>query len=138
MNKPQILDFIKLQSLAVLSTIGEDGRPQAAVIGFGQTDDFELLFGTDDFSRKYRNMQANPAVALVIGGESGQTVQYEGVAEELSRDDLQLVRDNYWRKTPLAEKYDANDSQRYFIVRPKWLRYTDLKKTPREIVELEF
>lgn len=77
-------------------------------------------------------------MAVVIGGEGGKTVQYEGEVEVLSHDHLQLVRETYWRKTPGAKAYDTNPSQRYIIIKPKWLRYTDLKQDPAEIIELKF
>jgi pyridoxine/pyridoxamine 5'-phosphate oxidase len=133
-----ILEFIESQSLMVVATIDPDGKPEAAVVGFGQTDSLELIFGTDDFSRKYHNLQQRPTVAVVIGGEGGKTVQLEGVAEVLGREDKQLVQETYWRKSPRAASFDANASQRYLKITPNWLRYTDLKQKPPEIIELKF
>lgn len=133
-----VLDFIKQQGLAVLSTVDKDGSPQAAVIGFGETNNFEIIFGTDNSSRKYANIQNNPKVAFVIGWDENNTVQFEGLAEELLSKDIQLVRDNYWSKSPMAEKYHANEGQRYFIVKPKWIRYTNLNIEPWEVIEITF
>ena len=45
-----------------------DGGPQAALIGFGVTDQFELVFDTLRSTRKAVNLEGNPRVALVIGG----------------------------------------------------------------------
>ncbi|HTE22030.1 MAG TPA: pyridoxamine 5'-phosphate oxidase family protein [Candidatus Limnocylindria bacterium] len=137
-KKSFILDFISQQSLATVSTVTPDGKPEAAVIGFGQTKDLEIIFGTDNSTRKYQNLQTNPSVALVIGWSKGQTVQLEGEATELASGDLQLVKDNYWAKSPDAQKFHANPGQRYFIVRPTWARYTDLSQDPWKIIELKF
>jgi len=133
-----VLEFIKQQKLAVVSTINKNGKPQAAVVGFGQTDKFELIFGTDNTSRKYSNLQNNPNVAVVIGWDNNITVQLEGVAKELRPEGLDLIRDNYWSKVPSAKKYDTNRSQRYFIIKPTWIRYCDLNQKFWEIITLNF
>ncbi len=133
-----LLDFIKQQPLATISTISGDMKPQAAVIGFGQTENLEIIFGTDSSSRKYKSLKTNPSVALVIGWVGSKTVQYEGIASELTSNDLHLVRENYWSKNPDAEKHHKNEGERYFIVKPNWIRYTDLSKEPWEIIALEF
>ena len=137
-DKAFILDFIKAQPLATLSTVNKEGKPEAAVVGFGQTKELEIIFGTDNASRKYKNIQSNSAVALVIGWNDSRTVQYEGVAKELAADDTQLIRDNYWSKSPDAERYHDYPGERYFIVRPTRIRYTDLKKEPWQVIELTF
>ena len=137
-KKAFMLDFISQRGLATISTVDKNGKPEAAVIGFGQTENLEIIFGTDNASRKYQNIVANPSVALVIGWDDSRTVQLEGVARELTPDDLQLVKDTYWRKTPAAEKYHDDKGERYFLVKPTWIRYTDLSKKPWEVIELTF
>jgi pyridoxine/pyridoxamine 5'-phosphate oxidase len=137
-KKTFLLDFIKQQKLATISTVDNNGKPEAAVIGFGQTNSLELIFGTDNSSRKYANIKKNNSVALVIGWDEGKTVQFEGLAIELSEKDLPLINDSYWSKSPNAEKYHANEGQRYFKVSPTWIRYTDLNKEPWDIIELKF
>ena len=52
----------------VIATVGENGEPEAALIGFGQTDDLTLVIGMSGKSRKYKNIMGNPKLALVIGG----------------------------------------------------------------------
>ena len=137
-KKQSILDFIKQQRLLVLSTTHENSKPQAAVIGFGETDNLELIFGTNNASRKYKNLKRDPHVAAVIGWDDSRTVQFEGIAEELSPEDLQLVRDTYWRKNPKAEAHNATPGQRYFKVRPTWIRYTNIGAKPWDVIEIAF
>lgn len=136
-KKSFFLDFIDKCSLATISTVSAEGKPQAAVIGIGQTANLEIIFGTFNTTRKYENIQADPSVALVIGWENGKTIQYEGTARELTPDEIQLVRDNYWTKNPGAKRYYADKRQRYFIVTPIWIRYTDMTTEPRDIIERE-
>ena len=132
------LDAISKCNLATISTVGANGKPQAAVIGIGHTDNFEIIFGTFNTTCKYKNIQTDPSVALVIGWEDGKTVQYEGVARELTPDEIHLVRDNLWAKNPGTKKYYTDERQRYFMVSPRWMRYTDMTIEPRYVVEHVF
>ncbi len=139
MNKPAfILDFIKRHELAVISTIHPDNTPQSAVVGFGESGDLKLVFGTSNTSRKYRNLQANAQVSVVIGGDKGQTVQYEGTAKEVTGDEAEHFKQLYFAKTPSSRKYEDLPDERYFVITPAWIRYTDLTQEPWHIVELSF
>ncbi len=133
-----ILEFIKKQDLAVIATVNLEGKPEDAVIGFGQTDDFELIFGTYSSSRKYKNIKNNPSTALVIGWDENITVQYEGIASELRGGEKEKYTKIYFAKNSTAEEYSDHPDERYFRIIPKWIRYTDLNKTPWEIIELKF
>lgn len=131
-----IYDFLNSYGLAVLSTINTEGLPHCAIVGFGQTENLEILFGTDNTSRKYSNLKANPHIAFAIGGNTPETIQYEGIAREIEESELYLVRDNYWKKNPHAEEHYKNETERYFIVTPTWIRYTDLRVHPWDISEI--
>ena len=136
-DRKKVLDFISQQKLTVISSIGPNGGPQSAVIGFGQTERFELIFGTLNTSRKYQNIKADPHVSFVIGWGNA-TVQYEGLAHELSEADMSLVRETYWKKNTNAERFHNDPGQRYFKVSPKWIRYSDFGAEPFEIITLDF
>lgn len=137
-DKDKVLNFIKHQELAVISTIGMDGKPSAAVIGFGETEDFELVFGTYNDSRKYANLMKNSDVAFVIGWDENITVQYEGIAEELNESNSTKYKGYYFSKNPKSKEYESDPKERYFKVKPKWIRYTELNKDPWFIIELKF
>ncbi|HWU24188.1 MAG TPA: pyridoxamine 5'-phosphate oxidase family protein, partial [Candidatus Paceibacterota bacterium] len=84
--KERILAFMGANKLTVISTVDtETNKPEAAVIAFAEKDTLELVFGTSNTSRKYKNLNTNPNVSFVIGwtDEFG-TIQYEGIANELS------------------------------------------------------
>ncbi len=121
-----------------ISTISPAGTPQAAVVGFGETESFQIIFGTSNTSRKYANIMADPHVALVIGWDGTQTIQYEGKARELSGDEMQVMSEIYFAKHIEARKYRELADQRYFVVEPSWLRYSDLAHYPWDIVEVSF
>jgi general stress protein 26 len=134
----QIYDFLNSYKLGVIATVSSNNGPNAAIIGFGQTSSLELLFGTNVTSRKYTNLSRDSHVAFTVGGQTAETLQYEGIARELGASELDLIRNNYWQKNPHAQKHHANPSERYFIVAPTWIRYTDLRTDPWDVTELSF
>ncbi len=137
MNKKTIiLDFIKKQKLAVISTVGVDSKPESAVLEFGETDDLELVFDTFTASQKYVNLQTNQNVSFVIGWDENITVQYEGVASELRGEEEMKYKQVYWVKNPRAKRWATRPGIAYFKVTPNKIRYSDLNKDPWEIFEI--
>jgi pyridoxine/pyridoxamine 5'-phosphate oxidase len=84
MTESDLCTFIAQSRYGVLGTIGESGAPQSALVGIGITETLEIVFDTVKSSRKYRNLIARPACSFSIGWAGEKTVQYEGVAEELT------------------------------------------------------
>ena len=136
MKKEDVLSFIKTRIHAVISTIDEKGRPESALIGFTETDQLEIFFGTFNTSRKYKNLQKNKQVALVIGWtDDSITVQYEGLAEEVDKKDVPLCISLLQQKIPSSIKFSTLPQQTYFKVTPTWIRYSDLSSSKEKIVE---
>ncbi len=134
-QKKKILEFIRIKMLAVLATTAPTGQPEAALVGIGQTDNFELIFGTDKTARKYSHLKQNPRVALVIGWDDEITIQLEGTAAELVGDELARLKELFFQKVPSARKYD-HPTNMFFKVTPSWARYSDLHSAPPEIFEV--
>lgn len=81
-SKQEVLKFLKEKALAVVSTISIEGKPEAATVIYFIDDDFEFYFITRRNTRKFKNLQSNNNVALVVGTElMPVTVQIEGAAE---------------------------------------------------------
>jgi len=138
-RKPEILEFIKSKSLMTLSSINSSDKPEAALIGFGETNEFQLICGTSNASRKYANITKNPKVAVVIGlGDGLTTVQYEGTARELEGAEIDTYTELYFAKYPVARRHKELGGERYFLIEPTWLRYTDISTKPWDVVELNF
>lgn len=135
-KKQAILNFIKKQKLAVISTVGTDNKPESAVLEFGQTNDLELIIDTFTTSRKYKNIQSNNNVSFVIGWDEGITVQYEGIAEEVKGVEAKKYKEAYWDKNPKAKRWETREGITYFKVIPKWIRYSDLNKDPWNVFEI--
>ena len=71
MEQSELLAYLRSQRLGVLGTLAPSGEPQAALVGYAITPDFEILFDTLQTTRKYRNMTANPRVSFTIGNTVG-------------------------------------------------------------------
>ncbi|KKW44474.1 MAG: Pyridoxamine 5'-phosphate oxidase [Parcubacteria group bacterium GW2011_GWA2_56_7] len=137
--KRTILQFIQSHTLGVVATASADGRPEAAMVEFGETDDLEIIFDTFDASRKFQNLQNNDKVAFVIGGwESDITVQYEGLATIPEGEDLDRCKEYFFKKNPHAKKWETRPGIVFVKVAPTWIRYSDLGKDPWDVHELDF
>lgn len=141
MTRSEILAYMRTHSLAVQASVSADAAPQAAVVGFAISDDFEIVFDTLSTTRKVSNLRGNGRCALVIGGLAAgdeRTVQYEGVADEPGGAELERLKNLYFGVFP-----DGRERQRwpgliYIRVRPRWLRFSDFDQSPPAIVELTF
>ena len=138
MNAARLLAFLRSHRLAVQSSVSESGAPQAAVVGYAVTDQFEIVFDTIESSRKGRNLRRNNRIALVIGGlldGEERTIQYEGIADEPTGEDLERLKHVYYKAYPDGPTRLSWPGLIYFRVRPTWIRYSDFHANPPEIVE---
>ncbi len=56
MTRNDLLKFLRQHTLAVQATVSLASTPQAAVIGFVITDDFEIFFDSAAVNRKVGNL----------------------------------------------------------------------------------
>ncbi len=138
MNVEEVFQFMNSERLAVLATVGDEAKPEAALMGFAVTPELEIIFDTVKSSRKYPNLKKNPRVAWVIGCTTEVTVQYEGVAEELAGEELAKYKKTYFSAFPDGPARESWPGITYFVVRPKWVRYCDYDPGRRRIEEKEF
>jgi general stress protein 26 len=136
-QKQKILDFISLQDHAVLSYTDSDNNSHGAYIGFAETDDLRIVFGTDSKSLKFTSVISNPRVALTFS-QGKVSIQYEGKAQLIKASILEKYKSVYLKKKPGAIKYDQNPDNVYFLVDPKWIRYMNHNEEPHEIYEVKF
>lgn len=137
-KKKLILDFIKRHNLAVLATTTPENKPEAAIVEFSEKDNLELIFDTFFTFRKYKNLQSNTNVAVVIGRDEDKTVQYEGEAIELKDNELKECQKIHVTKLPDAAKFVEMKDIKFFKIIPKWARYTDVSKHPWKEFEVTF
>lgn len=132
-KKQFIFEFLNKRKLTVLSSVAPEGNPEAAVMEFAVRKDLEIIFDTATTTRKYKNLKENPRVAFAFGWEEWDTVQYEGIAQEVAGDEREQYRALFLEKHPDAKKWDGLPETVYFKVTPTWIRYTAMDKDPWEL-----
>ena len=138
MNVQEVYEFTNKERLAVLSTVADTGQPQSALAGMAVTQQLEIIFDTVKSSRKYPNLKNNPRVAWVVGRTTEVTVQYEGVAEGVSGEELAKYKKIYFGAFPDGPVRESWPGTTYFVVRPTWVRYCDYNPESRRIEERKF
>ena len=73
---------------------------------------------------------------MVIGWEPA-TIQYEGIAVELSGKELEEYKQVHFQKFPEAVKFEKL-GVKFFKIIPKWVRYTNVYEQPWEVFEIKF
>ncbi|MDQ2777480.1 MAG: pyridoxamine 5'-phosphate oxidase family protein [Acidobacteriota bacterium] len=138
MTHSEVVAFIAGHKLGVLGSISPLGTPQSALVGIAVTPELEIIFDTVNTSRKYRNLTTNPAASFVIGWEGEITLQYEGEAREPRGPELGHHKEIYFAAWPECLAHENWPGIAYFVVRPKWIRYSDYNQTPPLIEEFLF
>ena len=95
-------DLLERPLIADLATVREDGTPQVNPMWFAWDGEF-IRFTHTNFRRKFRNIQANPAVAIsIIDPENPyRYLEVRGVVERIDPDPAGAFF------VELAERYDA-------------------------------
>ena len=135
MNRADLLAFLRRHRLCVQASVSDVGAPQAAVVGYGVSDDLEIVFDTLGTTRKMVNLRRDPRIALVVGWDEEQTVQIEGVADEPIGVELDRLKQVYFAAYPDGPEREAWKDITYVRVKPTWARYSDFRPGG-EIVEL--
>ena len=141
MTRADVLTFMRRHTLAVQASVSAVGAPQAAVVGFVVTGDFEVVFDTVDTTRKIANLRRNARCALVVGGlvnGDERTVQLEGMADEPTGTDLDRLKELYFVRFPDGRNRPHWPGLTYIRVKPQWLRFSDFNHSPPAIVEFTF
>ncbi len=110
--KGRMADLLKDESLGVLATTAEDGSPYTSLVGFFAGGNLrELFFATFKDTRKYRNIQHNPRVCLLIDTRENSPEDFRdaaaltvlGRAAPADRDEK--ARNLYLSKFPHLESF---------------------------------
>jgi general stress protein 26 len=136
MTMGEVYNFLRIRKLAVIASNGPDGVPQAALVGFAVSPQLEIVFDTVKSSRKYANLTRDPRIAIVFGWEGETTVQYEGVACEPAGEELLRAKSIYFSAWSDGREREAWPGIAYFLVRPKWIRYSDFEKGQIEEIHI--
>jgi len=138
MTKADIYQFIAKQKLGVLGTVSSGGSPQSALVGIAVTPELEIIFDTVKSSRKFQNLISNSGCSFVVGWAGEVTVQYEGQASQPKGVALARYQQAYFARWPECRSHLSWPGITYFVVRPRWIRYSDFDQNPPFIEELTF
>jgi hypothetical protein len=138
MTKLELYGFLAGHRLAVLGSISAEGAPQSALVGIAVTEDLEIVFDTLNSTRKYRNLTSNPKASLVVGWEGEKTVQLEGEASLPEGEELTRYKNVYFSAWPDGVSRQSWSGLVYFVVRPRWIRFSDFDQRPPRIEEMVF
>lgn len=103
--------FVELPNIAVLATVGRDGKPHAAPMWY-VADDSRILMVTRRGSQKHRNLQVHPTATVVI---DHRTRPYYALMircrAEFTNEQVELVRSRvaarYLREPELTTYLDS-------------------------------
>ena len=140
MTRKELLAFMRTEHFAVQASVSRTHAAQAAVVGIAVSDDFEIVFDTLSDSRKATNLRANPSVAFVIGSTrdgTERTVQYEGIADIPSGDELRRVQEIYFEVFPDGRDRLHWKGLIHVRVKPLWIRYSNYGPQPPLVLEFD-
>ena len=124
MKLEDVFDIVRRKRFAVVSTVHDSGAPEAALMGFALTQQNEIVFDTLSDSRKAINLARRPGAALVVGWDDDISIQIEGDARQPVDDDLASAKAAYFREWPDGREREHWPNIAYFVVRPRWIRYS--------------
>ena len=135
MTTAELFAFMSGCRLAVLGSVSPEGVPQSALVGIAVTEKLEVIFDTLNTTRKFKNLTANRRASLVIGWADEKTVQFEGEAFLPVGEELERYKKTYfgtWLDGPARQSWPG---MTYFVVRPRWIRYSDFDQRPPFVEE---
>jgi hypothetical protein len=110
-----------------VATNSAGGCPESAWVNLAVLGDGRLVFGTNERSRKYENLLADPRVSLVVVSGTGQEFQLEGEAAVPVGADARAAEEQLESRHPGAT---GRPSTRLVTVRPRWGRFVDVAVDP--------
>lgn len=132
--KARVKLFLAAHTTLTLSTLAEDGRPQAAPLFYAEMDDLSLIFISEPKVRHSQNVARDGRVAATIyaDGQQWQTirgVQLEGTCVALSGKAAKTAQAVYLAKYPFiaTNLLLARLLQKitFYKISPTWLRLID-------------
>jgi hypothetical protein len=131
-TKAELLDYMRAHRLAVVSSIGPAGEPQAALVGIAVSSACDVIFDTLTDSRKHANLLRDPRASLVFTGPAEKTLQLEGMARPVpvSGSQDEELRAIYYEAWPDGRNRLSWPKLTYWRIVPQWARYSDFERGP--------
>lgn len=137
-TREEVSQFLRQQPLCVISTLGEEGNPQGATVAFSETEDGNLIIGTDRNSRKATNIARDSRASLTItDADKRYTVQLEGEGRILDQAEFAKLEAEHYRQLPASRPFKDQPGQVHILIKPKHIRFTDCNPHPWLISEFD-
>jgi general stress protein 26 len=132
LQRSGLLDYMRSHGVAVVSSIGDGGFPQSALVGIAVTPTHDVIFDTVSGSRKHQNLLRDQRASIVLTGPEEKTLQFEGIARSLSPTDAtdERLREIYYAVWPNGRDRLRWPDISYWCVSPTWVRYSDQDAGP--------
>jgi len=137
MQKSDAVAFLKKNSYGNLATVSADGMPRVRTIYYACDDSLSVYFLTLANTRKVTDIHSNPHAAFVVtDAEKSQTLQIEGVFEEITdtatfgpilSDLTARLFPEGKESAPVAHMNPARPL--FFRLVPTWVRFGDFTET---------
>lgn len=128
-TKQELYRFLQAKDSAVVATIGSDGSPQSARVYVVTTPELDLIFYTLQTNRKCLNLRRDPRLSAVIGWDGQQTVQFEGIAEEVDEHGYADIKKVFLAAQPERGGMVDWPGLTFFRVKPVWIRFSDYDRS---------
>jgi len=118
-NLELVKDILSAQYLAVLASV-DIGKPYSNLVAFAEDEDLKtIVFITNRYTRKYRNIIANENVSLLIDSRTNQPSDFSmavaltviGSASEAANEERENLVSLYLTKHPHLSQFVNNPSQ---------------------------
>jgi uncharacterized protein YhbP (UPF0306 family) len=135
----EVAAFLNTQQLGRIATLGPIGQPQLANVAFSENDQLELIIGTSETSRKAGNIARDARVAFeATDPDKRYTVQFEGKARKLSREEFETRAAAHYDKLPGSLPFKDIEGQVNYLLEPTWVRFSDVSAYPWAVTEFTF
>lgn len=137
-SRAELSEFLRSQTLCVISTLDTRGAPQGATVAFSETKSGEFLIGTSQTSRKASNIDTHSRVALTITDfEKRYTVQLEGTARKLTSEEFAAYANDHYDQLPTSRPFKDAPGQVNILITPSYIRFSDCSVYPWLKTELD-
>ena len=133
MDRSGLVEYVRSQGDGVITSLGPDGRPQAAYLAITATDVGELVLDARASSRKVANIQRDPRVAVVVGGSDGTTLQCEGLADIPQGQARERCAAAYVVAFPAFAASVSDPGVVVIRITPTWARFGDYRGPVRVV-----
>lgn len=140
MSLNELLAMLDTHRVGVVAMLRPSGDPHAAVMHFSvNLGRREVLFSTDRNSVKVSGIAEHDRAAFATGWseDDWRTFQLRGTIRAASDLELPDAHACHYAKHPQSAAFKDDPNTVFLVLRPDWVRYSDLGVAPEHIEEVQ-